>query len=93
MSKFLATYKNIINPTQARDYWPITDETPMTPPDPVNLKRGRKTKLRRRELGEEAGFNNGKVTRKGLKIKCSICGVIGHNRRFHGSQVIFYVIQ
>lgn len=89
VSNFLATYRNIINPTQGRDCWPISDETEMTPPDPVNLKRGKKTKLRRREAGEEPGFNKGKVSRKGLQIKCSICGVIGHNKRFHGSKVIF----
>ena len=84
---FLETYRHIIHPTQGKDYWPKSDESPMIQSEPVNKKRGRKIMLRKREAGEEVRFIKGKVARKGFKITCSICGVVGHNKRFHGSQV------
>lgn len=43
--------------------------------------------LQRKDKGEELGYTKDKVSRKGLKITCSICGIVGHNKRFHGSQV------
>lgn len=59
----------------------------MIPPPLVNNKRGKKTMLRRREPNEEAGYTKGKVSMKGRKITCSICGAAGHNKRFHGIEV------
>jgi len=58
---------------------------PMIPPQPISKRRGRKKMLRRKELGEETkGFTNGRVSKKGVTNKCSICGATGHNKRFHG---------
>ncbi|XP_039139911.1 uncharacterized protein LOC120277224 [Dioscorea cayenensis subsp. rotundata] len=58
----------------------------MNPPEPVHKHKGRRTMLRRRDVDEEVGFKKGKVSRKGFKITCSICGATGHNKRFHGSK-------
>lgn len=41
--------------------------------------------LRRKEADEEVGFKKGRVSRKGFKITCSVCAVVGHNKRFHGA--------
>lgn len=88
VSKFLATYRHILNPTQGRDCWPRSQNCPMKPPEPAQQRRGRKTMLRRKEAGEDIGFRKGNVSRKGFKVTCSICGVVGHNKRFHGSKVL-----
>lgn len=95
VSKFLEIYEHTLNPTQDRKCWPISDQGPMIPPIEVNKRRGRKTLLRRREIGEEnRGFKNGKVTKKGVGMKCSVCGVTGHNKRHHkGSQVNGHCLQ
>ncbi|XP_039115829.1 uncharacterized protein LOC120251356 [Dioscorea cayenensis subsp. rotundata] len=57
----------------------------MIPPEPVNKKLSRKTMIRRREADEESrGYTNGKVCKKGVTMKCSVCGIAGHNKRYHG---------
>lgn len=50
--------------------------------------------LRRKEAGEmpTIGFTKGKVSRKGITIKCSICGTARHNKWFHGLQVMAYTL-
>ncbi|XP_039113780.1 uncharacterized protein LOC120249350 [Dioscorea cayenensis subsp. rotundata] len=56
----------------------------MIPPEPITRRKGRKTLLRRREIGEdERGFTNGRVKKTGVTMKCSICGAPGHNKRHH----------
>lgn len=81
---FMETYRNILNPTHDKDSWPKSDQGPIIPPQAVNKRKGRKTMLKRRELGETSGFNNGKVSKKGLKMTCGVCGAVGHNKRFNG---------
>lgn len=57
----------------------------MIPPELVNTRRGEKTLLIRRELGEESrGYTNGKVRKKGVTMTYNICGTAGHNKRYHG---------
>ncbi|XP_039133774.1 uncharacterized protein LOC120270769 [Dioscorea cayenensis subsp. rotundata] len=81
---FMDTYRHILNPTRDKDSWPKSDQCPIIPPEPVNNRRGRRTILRRREMDENRGFAKGKVSKKGVKNKCSMCGATGHNKRFHG---------
>ena len=89
VSTYLNTYRHTLNPTHGRDSWPKSDQGPMIPPEPMNKRRGTKTMLRRRELGEEnRGFTRGKVSRKGVTMRCGICGKVGHNKRFHGRQQV-----
>ena len=64
---------------------------PIIPPKPVNKMRGRKTLLRRKDVGENIGFTNGEVSKKGLKMTCSMCGATGHNKRYHGVQVNYHI--
>ncbi|KAH7656011.1 hypothetical protein IHE45_18G051100 [Dioscorea alata] len=59
----------------------------MIPPEPMTRRRGRKTLLRRKEIGEEnEGFRNGRVKKTGVTMKCSICGTPCHNKRHHQGQ-------
>lgn len=84
ISTFLETYRHTLNPTQDRDSWPKSQQGPMIPPEPITRRKGRKTLLRRREIGEdERGFTNGRVKKTGVTMKCSICGAPGHNKRHH----------
>lgn len=87
ITTFLKPYNHILYPTQGRECWPRRDLAPVNPPDPVYRHKGKRPMLRRKEAGEEVGYTKGKVNRKGLKITCSTCGAIGHNKRFHLSQV------
>ena len=75
---------HILSPTHDRDSWPKSDQGPIIPPEPVNKRRGRKTLLRRKDVGENIGFTNGKVSKKGVKMTCSVCGATKHNKRYHG---------
>ncbi|XP_039145672.1 uncharacterized protein LOC120282907 [Dioscorea cayenensis subsp. rotundata] len=78
---FIDTYRHILNPTHDKDSWPKSDQCPIIPPEPVNNRRGRRTILRRREMDENRGFTKGKVSKKGVKNKCSMCGATGHNKK------------
>lgn len=92
VNTYLATYKHTLFPTHDKNSWPKSDQGPIIPPNPINNKRGRKTLLRRRELEEETrGFKNGKVSKNGVTMRCTICGKIGHNRRFHGGQQVIFI--
>ena len=89
MNTYLQTYKHTLNPTHERDSWSKSDQGFVIPPEPMNRRKGRKTMLRRRELGEETGgFTRNKVSRKVITMKCSICSKVGHNKRFHGRQQV-----
>ncbi|KAK8504127.1 hypothetical protein V6N12_005667 [Hibiscus sabdariffa] len=59
------------------------------PPELLKSKRGRHQTKRRKDIVEiheekEKKNNLSKLSRKGLKMTCSICGQQGHNKRFHG---------
>lgn len=45
---FIEINRHILNPTHDRDLWYKNDQGPMTPPEPMNKRRGRKTLLRRK---------------------------------------------
>lgn len=86
VTTFLATYEYILQPTQSSHCWPKSPQGPMIPPQAANRNRGKKPMLRRKDpLEENTGFTRGKVCRRKVVIKCSICGVAGHNKRFHGN--------
>lgn len=85
---FRNLWTHTLNLTCNKDSLPKSDQGPILPLETVNKQRGKKTLLRRREFGEEvSGFTNGKVSKKRVKMACSICGAAGHKRIFHGNQV------
>ncbi|GMQ09176.1 hypothetical protein CsSME_00052649 [Camellia sinensis var. sinensis] len=75
---YLRTYEALINPLNGQDQWPKTGCEPLLPP---KLKRptGRPQKQRIRDLDEPQ--NPFKLQRKCTSLKCSKCGVHGHNQR------------
>lgn len=93
VSTYLETYKHTLFPTHDKDSWPKSNQGAMIPPLPANKRKGRKTLLRRREQDEETmAFTRGRVSKRGVTIKCSICGASGHNRRFHDKQKVISIV-
>lgn len=59
----------------------------MIPPKPTNNNRVKKPLLRKKKAdGYNTSFTNGKVSRKGITITCSLCGISRHNKKCHGVQ-------
>lgn len=91
---YLATYRHTLNSTHDKDCYRRSDQGPMIPLPPFNKKRDRKTLLIRQEVSEDnIGFTNGKVNKRGVSMRCSICGVFGHNKRYHGGLYVKKIIQ
>ncbi|KAH7858712.1 hypothetical protein Vadar_027038 [Vaccinium darrowii] len=75
----LSTYDNLLGPINGRELWPTTDGPKLLPPD-VKKRTGSPKKARRREPDEEVP-NFTKLSRRGVKMTCSLCGKTGHNKR------------
>ena len=68
--------------------WPMSKEVALLPPLKPNPKKGRRAKLGRLEAEElEKLATNGRVSRRGSVMTCTLCGVKGHNKRYHGKQL------
>lgn len=76
---YLSTYDNLLGPINGRELWPTTDGPKLLPPD-VKKRAGRPKKARRREPDEEVP-NSTKLSRRGVKMTCRLCGKTGHNKR------------
>uniref|UniRef100_A0A2N9HH41 SWIM-type domain-containing protein n=1 Tax=Fagus sylvatica TaxID=28930 RepID=A0A2N9HH41_FAGSY len=75
---FAQAYGPCVYPINGPDLWPRNDrEIPLPPP--WRRQAGRPKKKRRREHGELK--NPYKMQRKNGPVRCSSCGVIGHNKR------------
>lgn len=78
VNTYLQTCNNLMNPINGRELWPESENPTLLPPD-VEKRVGRPKKARRRELEEPA--NPKKLGRKGIKMTCKKCGIVGHNKR------------
>ena len=89
---YLRIYSHFLNPTNGKQLWEKSNMPPIIPPEPVNLKRGKKTLLRRREPDEIQRGSQGprggvdpsqpaRISRAGGSMTCTVCGGKGHNRR------------
>ncbi|XP_050204978.1 uncharacterized protein LOC126655018 [Mercurialis annua] len=91
VSTYIKIYSHILNPINGKELWPKSDQSQIISPKPVNNRRGRKTMMRRKEAdevvnGSQKGLKqgiitDGRITRKGMKVTCSECGLVGHNKR------------
>lgn len=74
-------YSFKINPVACRQFWAkFKSPTTMIPPKSVP-KIGRPTKKRKKSAGEIEMVKEGKLTRKGKTVTCSLCKGTGHNKR------------
>lgn len=76
-------YTQLFSPLNGADMWPRTAQNQIDPPPLKRKKAGRPKKKRRIDpLDERApGQESGKLTRKGITMRCSRCGHVGHNTR------------
>ncbi|KAF2324492.1 hypothetical protein GH714_014807 [Hevea brasiliensis] len=83
---YAKVYAHYINPSNGYEMWPRPSiRYSFTHPDPIEKKRGRKRKARKKKAEElEHAQARGKLSKKCVvSIRCSICGQIGHNKRHH----------
>ena len=78
ISEYNKIYDHVLQPVEGKENWPVS-ENPKPHPPPQRVMPGRKKTKRRKEEGEE--IKNGKLTKKGCRITCSLCGNFDHNKR------------
>lgn len=78
---YLKTYGNVLGPINGRDMWPSSGHQILLPPD-VKKRAGRPKKVRRREPDEDVPDpKQTTLSKKGVKMSCSVCKKLGHNKR------------
>ncbi|KAL8555094.1 hypothetical protein ACS0TY_003046 [Phlomoides rotata] len=78
VDKHMQAYQHGIQPLNGRRMWPLNDGEPIKPP-PYRKMPGRPKKMRKRGLDEDPRRPN-KLSKQGIQITCSVCGVVGHNK-------------
>ncbi|KAM5559569.1 hypothetical protein ABKV19_020969, partial [Rosa sericea] len=74
---YLAIYSNTISPVNGMDLWERTDDAAILPPQ-YNRQPGR-PKTKRIKDSQEKATEGTKLGRVQKSLKCSSCGVLGHN--------------
>ncbi|KAH7837681.1 hypothetical protein Vadar_016626 [Vaccinium darrowii] len=74
----MTTYANVLAPINGRELWPVTENPKLLPPD-IKKRAGRPKKVRRREPEEEVPSST-QLSKKGVKMTCSLCEKTGHNK-------------
>lgn len=69
--------KIMLRPMKGALYWPHTDLPDILPPKARRMP-GRPKKARRQEEGEVGA--GGKISKKGIELRCSLCLTPGHNK-------------
>ncbi|KAG5596977.1 hypothetical protein H5410_038209 [Solanum commersonii] len=77
---YLKTYNRFIQPMTNMKMWPKSDRPVIEPPE-ITTMPGRPGKNRRKDSDEPVKKKFGKATRKGRKMKCSVCKTFGHNKK------------
>ncbi|GKV44483.1 hypothetical protein SLEP1_g51664 [Rubroshorea leprosula] len=76
---FINLYSNFITPIRGAPQWEKGDMPPVQPP--VIRRAAGRPKKARRKVVDEKEKQPGKMGRKGVKMRCTLCGNIGHNKR------------
>ncbi|XP_019248524.1 PREDICTED: uncharacterized protein LOC109227781 [Nicotiana attenuata] len=77
-STYLKAYSTFIQPVPCMKQWPPSGHPPIEPP-PIRNIPSRPKKNRKREETEHP--KSGKLSRRGMEMACSLCGMCGHNKR------------
>uniref|UniRef100_A0A8R7V023 SWIM-type domain-containing protein n=1 Tax=Triticum urartu TaxID=4572 RepID=A0A8R7V023_TRIUA len=75
---FKKTYAFCLQPVEGRPAWPVSERPRPNPPGEIMMP-GRKKKQRTREQQEKPRCAT-RVSKRGTKIRCSMCKLHGHNR-------------
>ena len=84
---YLKIYNNCINLINGYEMRPMSKEVTLLPPLKPNPKKGMRAKLRRLKAEELEKLATGRVSMRGSVMICRVCGVKGHNKRYHGKQL------
>ncbi|XP_049389222.1 uncharacterized protein LOC125853550 [Solanum stenotomum] len=77
---FLRAYKYFLQPISNMIMWPDTNNPPVEPPE-VKPMPGRPGRCRRKDKDEPRKKKWGKASKNGVKMSCSKCHQVGHNKR------------
>ncbi|KAF2300158.1 hypothetical protein GH714_010043 [Hevea brasiliensis] len=85
MRTYLRVYSHVIHPINGHDMWPKASKDIITLNEAIKRKRGGKQMARKKIVEElEMVGAKGRLSKKGMvKMRCQICGQIGHNKRLH----------
>ena len=78
ISEYNKIYDHVLQPVERKENWPLAPNPRLLPPIKMKMP-GRPKVERRREEGEKP--KGTMMSRKGCKIKCSVCGNTDHNKR------------
>ena len=78
ISQYMKTYQFCLQPVEGEHSWPVSDMPRPDPPAYVKMPGRKKTK-RIKEVGEKP--TGTKMSRVGIKMKCSLCQKTTHNIR------------
>lgn len=82
-------YRLHLEPIPGENEWPKENECPIMPPL-VSKMPGRPKKKRKRAADELQKKNPNKLTKHGVKMTCSKCGSLGHNKRGCTSLMVIF---
>ncbi|WMV59391.1 hypothetical protein MTR67_052776 [Solanum verrucosum] len=77
---YLKAYSKFIQPMTNMKMWPKSTKPSIEPPEITSMP-GRPRKKRSKYSDEPCKKKFGKATRKGRKMKCSLCKNFGHNKK------------
>jgi len=80
IERYKLAYNTLIHPVQDPTFWPNRNLPRIGPPPTDDIGRGRPEIARRKDIIEVRGFQRAST------IRCSQCGVFGHNKRSHTGQ-------
>ena len=77
---YLKCYGTVIQPVRVIRLWPETEYPTIEPPK-IRKKAERPKTKRRIDKDEPTKPKSGKLSKKGVKITCSLCKSEGHNKQ------------
>ena len=92
VTTYMRIYNHILKPIDGPERWPNSTLPPVLPPPQSKVVKGQKQTVRRKEAEEKenATKKNNQATnvlvrlsKKVVKMTCSICRETGHNKRHH----------
>ena len=84
---FLKAYNHFLQPIPNMKMWPHTSGVVIEPPEP-KVMPGRPPKCRRKAKNEPRK-KYGKLSKRGVKMTCSLCHQVGHNKKSYPTLVSY----
>lgn len=81
LKTWIEVYSHKVNPVNGPQFWKKFECATTLLPPKVVPQIGRPSKKRKKSKGEIEMVKDGKLTRKGKQVRCSICKMTGHNKR------------